>query len=214
MTAPKSRPILFSGPMVRAILDGTKTQTRRVARIDDESFSDAYVQYGDGHSGIGAYVGESEYPDDGSVFVQCPFGAPGDLLWVRETWRVHGGQEYEYQQDRASVMYRADMDMGTLDLDWEWRPSIFMPRWASRITLRVESVRVERLRDIAALDCIAEGLDLPIGINESDLLRGKAPAGMDLRLRFATAWDSLHKPGNRWEDNPWVWVVGFRRESP
>lgn len=191
MTDQKSRPILFSGPMARAILDGRKTQTRRLVSLlefdatdtpgYDFRFRDRQMRWHD-------------YRRADFIAKKCPFGAPGDLLWVRETWRVHGGQEYEYQQDRSSVMYRADMDMGTLDLDWEWRPSIFMPRWASRITLRVESARVERLHAITEEDAIAEGLNS--------------------RAEFSAGWDTLHKPGDRWADNPWVWVVGFRKEAP
>lgn len=195
----KERPILFSGPMVRAILDGSKTQTRRVIKCD--KIKNCIVhQCG----------GKSE-----AVLKLCPHGHPGDRLWVRETWRCRGGREYEYQRHQPSVMYRADAAPESYVCD-DWRPSIHMPRWASRITLEIESVRVERVQEISEEDAKSEGTpddalvhyyceegndDDPIGNHRCNW-----------RYGFSRLWDSINlKRGFGWEVNPWVWVITFRR---
>ncbi len=162
-----ARPILFSGPMVRALLAGAKTQTRRVVTAKNVSF---------GH-------------------IPCPYGAPGDRLWVRETFRIEGGARPEHGPN--GVHFRADEDEPGIG----WRPSIFMPRWASRLTLEVTEVRVERLGALTYDDAQAEGVDFfPL-----------AP-GCSLVQRFALGWDAINgKRGFPWASNPWVWVVAFRR---
>jgi hypothetical protein len=172
----KSRPILFSGEMVRAILDGRKTQTRRVITVH-------------WHKGKRCLPYEPWYIDtDGVLMVQdeygdyhnyeqvmpCPFGQPGDELWVRETFyiddcRYEKGPLPNGIDDMRDLYYRADGEcceqipecMCAEVGKTPWRPSIHMPRWASRITLRVTSVRVERLHDISAADCLAEGIGKP-----------------------------------------------------
>lgn len=192
-------PILFGGEAVRAILDGRKTQTRRV--INPQSFK----LDGGGHPYI-----DMGYPDewDGAGLrrdILCPYGQPGDLLWVRETW--NSDQQYaswkpsEIPQG-APLYYKAD-ESGKPDPDGItpiWRPSIHMPRWASRIALRVTDVRVERVQDITDYDCQCEGL---LHNNYSNNIRGQ----------FTDLWDSINaKRGYSWSSNPWVWVVEFRRE--
>lgn len=185
----KERPILFSAPMVRALLAGTKTQTRRPVKgwalewlTPPISFTPEYVAH----------------PDNKA----CPYGQPGDRLWVRETWRVCGGREYEYQQDRRQVMYRSTHQEDGFPLTWEsytWRPSIFMPRWASRITLEVTKVRVERLQSISRGDAMAEGCPFP------NMAKGDDP-----RQWYAELWDQINGAG-AWDANPWVWAIDFKR---
>lgn len=192
-TTTKERPILFSGPMVRAILDDKKTQTRRlmkpqpayvwgwgVTRSDPEYFS-AHVRYPGGHQ-----------PDP---WVRCPYGKAGDRLWVRETWMC---DEYgRRHQSQGMVRYRADAEsMGA------WRPSIFMPRWASRLLLENIAVRVERLQDISTDDLRAEGFRPD---NEASLLWRET-----LAENFQKLWNEIN-PKHPWSSNPWVWVVEFKR---
>ena len=203
----KERPILFSAPMVRAILAGTKTQTRRVVKPvgDDDSF--VLQDYGDGWWPYRSDDGESPMKGDNEIPHACPYGQPGDRLWVRETWRVCGGREYEYQQDRSQVMYRATHQEDGFPLAWEsyvWRPSIFMPRWASRITLKVTGVRVERLQDISIADAMAEGV-----VETNANLRGLEPC-MEWRYAYEDLWRQINGPDS-WDANPWVWVIEFRK---
>ena len=164
------RPILFNGPMVRAILDGRKTMTRRIVKAGTR--------------------------DDWNA---CPYGVIGDRLWVRETWRCFGGREYEYQQHQPSIIYRADD--GPTHNEGGWRPSIFMPRWASRITLEITGVRVERLQDISEADAEAEGCT---GDHRAD-------RDSDAAQEFRSLWNQINGKRASWDSNPWVWVVEFRR---
>ena len=192
-------PILFNGEMVRAIIAGRKTQTRRLvnrpAMASAQSFSDG-MKYAKEHGLAGVQkVGRC----DGVEWrCKCPYGVPGDLLWVRETWAY----ETDFGTHTGKTVYRADGDMreaeGGKPTD-KWRPSIHMPRWASRITLLVTGTRVERLQDISEADAIAEGCGG--GHNYGD---GTARTG------FAMLWDLINaKRGAGWDANPWVWVVEF-----
>lgn len=210
----KERPILFSGAMVRAILAGRKTQTRRVMKpqpvlADPESYGGARLEIGpDGYGGIVQENVNGTY----SFPVRCPYGAPGNRLWVRETWAeefVDGvGEHY---------VYRAD---GERDREWfaggRWRPSIHMPRWASRITLEVTGVRVERLHDITGEDARAEGIEVPrcaceVCARTSAICTADASEYVQ---GFASLWSEINGRES-WDANPWVWVVEFRRvEAP
>jgi hypothetical protein len=151
-------PILFSGPLVRAILEGRKTQTRRIFRFPTKCDPDYFEGWRDGSAYWNAMA--QEIP-----VIPCPFGTAGDRLYVRETWAYFGGDEYLYQREPKSVAYRASFrpEPGQ-GIDYipggRWRPSIHMPRWASRLTLGVTDVRVERLQDISEEDARAEGLPL------------------------------------------------------
>jgi len=180
----KERPILFSGPMVRAILDGSKTQTRRTFKGTTEHKGPYNPAYMEAHQQANGW---------GSI---CPHGTPGDRLWVRETWAHE--KDGTGCSDDTGVLYRAT------DLGWDdegtglrWRPSIFMPRAASRILLEITDVRVQRLQEISEEDARAEGCE-PFAYP---------------RDRFQGLWDTIHGPGS-WHANPWVWAITFRRLEP
>lgn len=196
------KPILFSGEMVRAILNGRKTQTRRVIASlpQDIDVISRGFEPGCWFFGTSDGNGESSYDARGSIV--CPYGRPGDLLWVRETWadNIRGCPN--------GLTYRADHlnPKGDGPAVIKWKPSIFMPRWASRITLRVCDVRVERLQDISDTSILAEGVPQngrmydPSGITYSESLRND----------FCNLWDSINaKRDYGWAVNPWVWVVEF-----
>lgn len=202
-----SKPILFSGPMVRAILDERKHQTRRVLKpqpvdpwywpgdeVDPESgWFDRLEQ---GREPCGAPAREYTPP------IKLPY-ALGDLLWCRETW-VHTGDGVWTVSDamrwpgRSLIKYRAD---GEAPSD-QWFPSIHMPRWASRLTLEVTDVRIERIQQISEVDAFAEGCH--------GLVDG-LPHRTGCRRNFAKLWDSLNaKRGYGWDANPWVCAVTFK----
>lgn len=185
----KERPILFSGPMVRAILDGRKTQTRRVIKGEHTNvFWNSIVV-----NGYGGWTNEHGSP------VRCPYGKPGDRLWVRETFSYRDyGDIGSHDLDKSERWYWAD---GSQPTHGNWtrpKPSIHMPRWASRITLKITDMRVERLQDISHRDALAEGVDYDVS----------KPDGSPLQ-RFQQLWESLNGPES-WIDNPWVWVVEFK----
>lgn len=191
----KERPILFSGPMVRAILRGMdpKWQTRRAMRQDLMGACgepDIWEP-----SGAGAWRSFNHITAE-TQHIHSPYGAPGDRLWVRETWG---------KLDMGSVCYRAD-DESAVPADGRWRPSIHMPKWASRLTLEVTEVRVQRLQEISEDDARAEGPEL--WIDEGGRRTQRNP-----KTAFRILWDSINgeRKGCAWEDNPWVWSVSFRR---
>jgi len=201
----KERPILFSGDMVRAILDGRKTQTRRICK-DQPHEGSGMVWWPDG-KGTDTGTGGGA---PGIYLDRCPFGQPGDLLWVRENgWErpertahmmregADTWQPYYYDADG----YDNDSDKAQLN-EWGFkrRPSIHMPRWASRITLEITSVRVERLQDISESDANKEGCNEPSRDQE----------WTQCRRWFMNLWESINGPGS-WDVNPWVWVIEFKR---
>lgn len=211
----RCRPILFSGPMVRAILGGHKTMTRRVVKPQPEVGSYSAID----HEGVPWWCWDdgrgrnavSYYWEDGKEHAipayRCPFGVPGDRLWVRETWAGDDLCGVVYRTDHPDAVLKfGDLDDGEQSLRC-WRPSIHMPRWASRITLEVTDVRVERLQDMDHCDAEAEGIR-----GTSFRVFDDGPLAVILaRDVFATLWDSLNaKRGYGWAFNPWVWVVEFR----
>lgn len=180
----RERPILLNGDMVRAVLNGSKTQTRRILTPHQLKMIEAAAHAGE------CYPLESghQHANSQSYYREwCPFGLPGDRLWVREAWA-----RYNIDQNSHDMAYRA-----TTPDDWpkegRWRPSIHMPRWASRITLEITGVRVERLQDINAEDAAAEGI-----------------TGRAKMHDFGVLWSSIYGDES-WQANPWVWVIEFKR---
>lgn len=227
------RGILFSAPMVRALLGGRKTQTRRLLKHmpphpdhnnvvheprHDAPYFDAYC------GGKKTALNPRGMTDHWCWWTRddrCGHGCkvpyiPGDRLWVRETWSHTGDHVFEIYQARMAgrwgVIYRADDD-----LRWphaKWWPSIFLPREFSRITLTVTDVRVERLQAISREDAIAEGLIHKPGVIEPDWWMLPEPLHQGTFLSpvaaYSWLWNSLHdKPGERWDDDPWVVAVNF-----
>ena len=218
-------PIIFSTESVRAILDGRKTMTRRLLSPAWAFFGSApreFWRHCDLEGALGDTAGRVFGSGGGYIFVagrhaqkcdRCremgwaetvhrlyPRHNPGDLLWVRETWAPTSPDA------AVEVLYRAEPiydGMQAGDFAWKWKSSMFMPRWASRIALEVTASRIERLHNFTEIDAIAEGAPrqkedhVPI---------------FSHRAGFERLWDSLHrKPGTRWEDNPWVVPISFKR---
>ncbi|HDW2538346.1 TPA: hypothetical protein RLU55_003857 [Escherichia coli] len=184
----KERGMIFNDEMVRAILGGDKTQTRRIV---EEKF------YGR------AVAAES-------LAKHCPYGQPGDRIWVRETYRVHGkATDVATRVYRASVRnswteqtHRVPVDVCNKPVSEKWTPSIHMPRWASRILLEITDVRVERLHDMSEADAKAEGA--------TPATYKITPPEAVYRVGFGDIWRSIYGQDN-WLSNPWVWVIEFKR---
>lgn len=200
--SPKERPILMSGPMVRAILDGAKTQTRRVIKPHPQPGS--HLSGGVGLSNADGKAWAIWDTDEllkvpGNAAV-CPYGRVGDRLWVRETFTYYSTGYYE--RPDMGVFYGAD-GMGKRSDPGRWRNPIHMPRAMSRITLEICDIRAERVQDISEADIHAEGV-LPFDCIYSQPLAKRL---------FQELWNSINgdKPGSAWADNPWVWGIVFRR---
>ncbi len=228
MSEPKG--IIFKGEMIRAILDGRKTMTRRPIKFclnEYHEIGNPRRLLGDWplskisrfKDGLLSYEYQSDVDDSKYSEIKCPYGQPGDRLWVRETWRIasiNHSTEYQFytvqfkegfgvlphpQPDKSlffPLIVKDNLVLGETGIAFgKWRPSIFMPRWASRILLEIVNVKVERLQDICEEDAHKEGiLNRPCEIG---------PIG-----EFADLWESIYGPGS-WELNPWVWVIEFER---
>jgi hypothetical protein len=237
----KERPVLFSAAMVRALLARTKTQTRRVVKPQPEVEHGGEPYWFIGGYRAWPYRSTDDVLRKGGNVLPCPYGQPGDRLWVRESWQVaretldyETGGEYDVWEwpkelgdprlflhgdarfgTKAGLFYAADgpdknpgvfYDLTSIGgktvlrpKEINWRPSIHMPRWASRITLLVTGVRVERLQDISEADALAEGVPNSLHL----------PGGRFARENFAHLWWTIHGDG-AWEANPWVWAVEFK----
>lgn len=204
----RERPILFSGSMVRAILAGQKTVTRRVINVpagvdvgDVPGHPEELMLFGVGREHVGTHTR--------SKLVTCPYGDPGDRLWVKETWLPH---EFDDHADIAT--YRADYNDGPIPkaiLDERegrsrWHSGRFMPRCASRITLEVASVRVERLHALDDADALREGVMATVG--HEALGRERLPGWP--RQLFSVLWDEINGKRAAWVSNPWVWRIEFK----
>lgn len=205
----KEHPILFSGSMVRALLTGTKTQTRRVVKPQPDRVCPVLH--------LPRVLNKS---GDGFDVQLSPYGQPGDRIWVRETHQFDAPCDGTWQHTSFYGCKGAPLDLiperfrrpefclyrAGYAHDITWRPAIHMPRWASRITLEIVSVRVERLQDISEADAQAEGCSLecmtPTGEDSGSAIYG--PSG------YRALWESINGPGS-WDANPWVWVVEFKR---
>jgi hypothetical protein len=205
------RPILFSGPMVRAILEGRKTQTRRIVKPQPDENGLSFMKNApldwreDVHGPWLQWKGET--PGGDTWNGPTPY-LPGLNLWVRET--------HLFRASGRVVDYRADIDpveaAGFGAMYGGWKPSIFLPRWASRINLEVTGVRVERLCDISEEDAIAEGIDPPIGSLWSNYVQPKHACGSAVQS-YHSLWDSINGHES-WDANPFVWVVTFNKFIP
>ena len=214
----KAKPIIFSGPMVRAILDGTKTQTRRVIK---PQYSDATFVIHEPDLGVALFRGPTNLHSMGRKAVTCPY-RPGDLLYVREkfTLPAAGGCSSDHPGRSYSLIYAADEGKERFPIggnwvqrnhDFKWRPSIFMPRVVSRLTLRISRVRAELLQDITVQDIMAEGIRMGAIDGQPHYLNPTwcENVGND----FVELWDSINakRPGCSWADNPWCWVLEWDR---
>ena len=209
------KPIIFNTEMVRAILEGRKTQTRRVIKPQpDAEYS--RLEVGNYHPTKIDRNGEmypgtmifGAYTEDGEWGWKCPYGQVGDRLWVREAWAadIPGCERgLSYRSDHADPLGDGP------SYPMRWRPSIHMPRWASRITLEIVKVRVERVQEITEEDVVREGIPCRI-FSEGMALFYYHDGGhcTEALPVFAHLWDTL-SPKHPWESNPWVWVVEFRR---
>jgi len=233
----KERPILFNGPMVRALLDDSKTKTRRVMK-PQMVYGDVCGLFESWYLPKGNDGGILWLNAKAQILSMCPYGQPGDKLWVRETFQYRGASydgdgiedadwfrcygkgdswdpEFPYgwgpsRHMNVRAMVEPDEQEGEGITGWVTKriPSIHMPRWASRITLEIVSVRVEQLQDISEADALAEGIDAEkakltmssIGMN--DIVGPIA--------EYSTLWESINGPSS-WAVNPWVWVVEFKR---
>ena len=212
-----ARPILFNGAMVRALIDGRKTQTRRVVKPRPLYTEPGIWSWARGR--LSAVWTAFALPAPG-ITSNCPYGRPGDLLWVRETWRpfavdhngVVTGHDYDLHIDYAAGGSQHVSEEAITDhVEWAgyWNmpkaaergnvSPLFMPRFASRLTLRITSVRLERLQEIGEEDARAEGIELAAW-----------EWGEVTIAKFSELWDSINAAnGHGWEANPWVWVLSF-----
>lgn len=224
----KTRPILFSGAMVRALLEGRKTQTRRIVKPQTAIITDDMAR------GFGIRPPEVE----NTPSIACPYGKPGDLLWIREThayqWpeNCYDGRVYPSDEDDLSAMYGRPIKLSECDIIYaatdreavwmgddgepcspKWKPSIHMPRWASRITLEIIDVRVERLNDISESDAQAEGIwHCESGYWWWDVKNQKQSYFQHARYAYQGLWDSINGADSHLA-NPWVWVIEFKVHS-
>ena len=219
----KEFPLIFSAPMIRAFLDGRKTQTRRIIKLPKWAIAGIVRSQPDG--GIVVLRRSTGY--DAEI---APPARPGDLMWARETWRPNSGAfQSEAFEGEFGIDYRADgktiwHDIEALDLyphgdkdvdarKWlpahkpydPWRPSIHMPKWASRIRRKVKAVRVERVQDISEEDARAEGTLAWCPADTECLIE-------DAKDHFRMLWESIHG-ADAWDRNPWVWVYEFEAED-
>jgi hypothetical protein len=204
----KERPILFSGPMIRALLAGTKTQTRRIVKPAPEA--DQELRTITGSSGF-VYVMDCTpmrpFPEARRIRWDCPYGQPGDKLWVRETWGCFDAwQGFHYAADHEGFGIGPDDDPDHIpEHAVRWKPSIHMPRAASRLLLEVTEVRVERLQDISEADILAEGVTVDRVAKWCNTPWSSMPT---LHHAWRVLWESINGPGS-WDANPWVWCVSF-----
>lgn len=221
------RQIIFSAPMVRALLSGTKTQTRRVVNPQPEAQHDGEPYWYVGGYRVWGYRPPSAVPlRAGGNPLPCPYG--DDRLWVREAWRADSDFDYLPPRDIAEgahVWYEADSGLSGLrglSRQGKLRPSMFMPRWACRLVLAMAHLRAERLNDISEADAIAEGgvqcagwhgWWSHTGQSPGDETRDDLRFGGTARDSYRVLWEQIHGSGS-WDLNPWVWVLDFDRMKP
>ncbi|HCF3848856.1 TPA: hypothetical protein RNI42_000264 [Pseudomonas aeruginosa] len=207
---PRERPILFNDQMVRAILEGRKTVTRRVVKPQPDflgSMVDPNTPFKTLDAGLHARI-------------TCPYGEPGDRLWVREAWAADAQVDAIAPSDLSQgepIWYPADLSVRQTGCSMiskgRVRPSIHMPRWASRILLEITAVRVERLQDISEEQALAEGVRGEPCDHTRQACADIGCWGDTAKGAFGFLWESLNGEGS-WAANPWVWVVEFKRVTP
>ena len=193
----KSRPIIFSAPMVRAILTGQKTQTRRLLRIQPHG-AGSWILQGS------AWVFPNICPH---TTVKCPYGIVGDRLWVREAWcKGIGSRPFWYKADFIQRYGAWEQDakegaFGVLRNEQGWKSPLFMPYVASRIELEITGIRVERVQDITDADALAEGVEVC-----------EVERGLSAQEEYSVLWTEIHGYHDQkgWNANPWVWVIEFK----
>lgn len=225
------KPILFNSEMVNAILSGRKTQTRRIIKVQPQVTEQRLRELGAWQDGFNLSQQVNAAFQAGFIDVSCPLGKPGDQLWVRETFALLGNEDgvcVDWQdnmvkgdEQAAARIYKASCeqkhgdyglysipdsaywkpDTSNMKYEGSWRPSIHMPRWASRINLLITGVRVERLNTISTGDAMAEGYPAE---------REATGGSLDAWLWFRELWDGIY-PDNTFEVNPWCWVINFER---
>lgn len=213
----KDRPILFKGPMVRALLRGRKTQTRRIIKPYPLAFAERFEPCPfRGYGKIGQWAQMDMRERHICGLGKCPYGQPDDWLWVKETWRTVDSLDHVRPSNirpGAPIEYAAGGN--NLDGFWgeplpgmgKWRRSIFMPKWMSRVILEIVSVRVERVNDISEKDAKSEGVLL----SDWEMPGGEYPS--TYREAFWHFWEHINGTGS-WELNPWVWVIEFKEVTP
>ncbi|WP_395490861.1 morphogenetic protein [Cedecea davisae] len=200
----KERGMIFNAEMVRAILDGLKTQTRRIMKPQPEKI-EPEDECGEPGYWIPFHAGRTMVRN-GDMPIACPYGYVGERIWVRETFSTV--PDHDEPAGCSAILYAADGN-------WpygKWTPSIHMPRWASRITLEITGVRAERLNDISQEDAQAEGMELT-GWRPT---YSDPDSGGDYETpydNFAALWESIYGEES-WQANPWVWVIEFRVVTP
>ena len=222
----REHPILFSSEMVRAILEERKIMTRRVVKVSSDYEFDGLIIHSRNNVPPWKLSAKFLKPNTNTgILLDCLYGQLGDHLWVRETFREGAG----FYGQNPSIFYRADEEWNK---NAGWKSSIFMPRWASRITLEITNIRVERLHDISEEDAIREGAEVE-PCDQTVLLRDYSnnPNKFDgnwfqewseelnnfvafeniCRSSFQTLWDSINGKKYPWNSNPWVWVIEFKR---
>ncbi|WP_322957962.1 hypothetical protein [Providencia huashanensis] len=216
----KERGIIFNSEMVRAILDGRKTQTRRVINPQPELTQKSGFKWKGGLFGAGC---DDRETNRNFAHKKCPLGKVGDRLWVRETWQGplinYTDNEPQFKghhifEKSDNCVYKADGLAAPEFIDSDdnlkqgWRPSSNMPRWASRITLEITDVRVEHLQDISKQDAVSEGA--PQGHHSIDVISKRFGFSDFSRSWFAQIWMDIYGEDD-WAANPWVWVIEFKR---
>ena len=220
MTKITERGMIFNGEMVRALLDGRKTQTRRIVKGTDSAVKFCKEWNINGEE-VFVVLGEKDHTGMNPVLgaISCPFGAVGNRIWVREAFRVHSRAT-----DVATLVYKASERNSWTEQTHrvpvavcnkpatpeKWTPSLHMPRWASRILLEITDVRVERLNAINEHDALAEGVAKLRGGFWKHYQPGWTQHQLSARGSFVTLWKSIYGDES-WNSNPWVWVIKFKR---
>ena len=204
----KEHPIIFNTEMVKAILDDRKTQTRRVIKKGGVQYcrESGLDKMGEVIDGVLHYTMQTEVDASAEYEEKCPYGKIGDRLWVRETW-MHRYEGNHGRQIKHNIIHKAGKEY--YGEYFKWKPSIHMPRWASRIDLEITDIRVKRIQDITIEDVFKEGIEdvwTRHGTISPSILK-------EIEYEFSKLWDSINaKRGYGWEVNPFVWCISFKRE--